>query len=65
MTSFTVREQFVKGNRVCSIIGWEMSFVPGVLTAAELLEIENGRIVRAQLIYDAQELRKAMAQSAS
>lgn len=65
VTSFTVREQFVAGNRVCSIIDWEMSFVPGVLTAAELLEIENGQIVRAELIYDAQELRKAMAQSAS
>ena len=42
-----------------------MSFVPGALTAAELLEIENGQIVRAELIHDAQELRKAMAQSAS
>lgn len=65
VTSFIVREQFVAGNRVCSIIDWEMSFVPGVLTAAELLEIEDGQIVRSELIYDAQELRKAMEKMAS
>lgn len=65
VTSFTVREQFVTGNQVCSIIDWEMSFVPGVLTAAELLEIDNGQIVRGELIYDAEELRKAMAQATS
>ena len=41
--------------------------VPGVgkMTAAELLEVENGVIVRGggELIYDAEELRRAMAQS--
>jgi hypothetical protein len=31
------------------------------MTSAELLEVENGRLVRGELIYDAQELRAAMA----
>ena len=33
------------------------------MTSAELLEVEDGKIVRGELIYDAEELRKAMAQS--
>jgi hypothetical protein len=53
-----------KPDRV-HIIDWEMSFLPGLMTAAELLEIENGQIVKGELIYDAEELRKAMAQMAS
>jgi hypothetical protein len=36
--------------------------VPGTLRAAEVLEIRDGRIVRGELFYDAEELRKAMAQ---
>jgi len=39
--------------------------VPGTLTAAEVLEIRDGRIVRGELIYDAEELRKAMGQRAT
>ena len=64
VTSFNVRKQFVDGNTVCSIIDWEMA-IPGVgpMTSAELLEVENGVIVRGELIYDAEELRRAMAQS--
>jgi hypothetical protein len=31
------------------------------MTSAELLEVEDGQIVRGELIYDAEELRKAMA----
>ena len=64
VTSFNVRRQFVDGNTVCSIIDWEMA-IPGVgpMTSAELLEVENGVIVRGELIYDAEELRRAMAQS--
>jgi hypothetical protein len=31
------------------------------MTSAELLEIKDGRIVRGELIYDAEALRKAMA----
>ena len=64
VTSFSVRRQFVDGNTVCSIIDWEMA-MPGLgrMTAAELLEVENGVIVRGELIYDAEELRRAMAQA--
>jgi hypothetical protein len=63
VTSFEVRRQFVDGNTVCSIIDWEMA-VPGVgrMTSAELLEVMDGVIVRGELIYDAQALRRAMAQ---
>jgi hypothetical protein len=31
-----------------------------VLTAAEVLQIRDGLIIRGELIYDAEELRKAM-----
>ncbi len=61
VTSFTVRHQFTDGNRVCSIIDWEMSLPVAPMTSAELLEVENGQIVSGELIYDAQELRVAMA----
>ena len=61
VTSFAVRRQFVDGNTVCSIVNWEMS-MPGVgrMTAAELLEVVDGVIVRGELIYDAEALRRAM-----
>jgi hypothetical protein len=38
-----------------------MAMLPGVLTAAEVLEVKDGTIVRGELIYDAENLRKAMA----
>jgi ketosteroid isomerase-like protein len=62
VTSFEVRRQFADGNTVCSIIDWEMA-IPGVgrMTSAELLEVEDGKIVRGELIYDAEELRRAMS----
>jgi ketosteroid isomerase-like protein len=62
VTSFTVRRQFVDGDTVCSIIDWEMA-IPGtgLMTAAEVLEIRDGAIVRGELIYDAESLRRAMA----
>lgn len=59
--SFRVRHQFRDGNLVVSIIDWEMAGVPGTLTAAELLEVGADRLVRGELIYDAEDLRKAMA----
>ena len=66
VTSFEVRRQFVDGNTVCSIIDWEMA-MPGLgrMTSAELLEVENGVIVRGELIYDAEALRHVMAQSSA
>jgi hypothetical protein len=65
ITSFSVRRQFADGNVVCSIIDWEMAF-PGLgrMTSAELLEVEDGMIVRGELIYDAEALRHVMAQQA-
>jgi hypothetical protein len=64
VTRFDVRKQFVDGDTVCSIVDWEMA-IPGVgsMTAAELLEVKDGVIVRGELIYDAEELRRAMAQA--
>ena len=61
VTSFTVRRQFVDGDSVFSIIDLEMA-IPGVgpMTSAELLEVRDGVIVRGELIYDAEELRRAM-----
>jgi SnoaL-like domain len=64
VTSFTVRQQFTDGNRVCSIIDWEMALPVAPMTSAEVLEVEDGQIVRGELIYDAQELRAAMAAAA-
>jgi ketosteroid isomerase-like protein len=66
VTSFEVRRQFVDGDTVCSIIDWEMA-IPGVgrMTSAELLEVKDGQIVRGELIYDAEQLRRAMAAGSS
>jgi ketosteroid isomerase-like protein len=66
VTSFEVRRQFVDGDTVCSIIDWEMA-IPGVgrMTSAELLEVQDGQIVRGELIYDAEDLRRAMAAARS
>ncbi|MEV4314758.1 TIGR03086 family metal-binding protein [Actinocrispum sp. NPDC049592] len=58
---FRVRHQFAAGDLVCSVIDWEMSMLPGTLTAAEILQVRDGEIVRGELIYDAQDLRQAMA----
>ena len=63
VTRFEVRHQFVDGSRVCSIIDWEMNLPVAPMTSAELLEVRDGEIVRGELIYDAAELRAAMAQS--
>ncbi|MGH2713621.1 MAG: nuclear transport factor 2 family protein [Thermoleophilaceae bacterium] len=62
VTTFNLRRQFVDGDTVCSIVDWEMA-IPGVgrMTAAEVLEVVDGVIVRGELIYDAEELRRAMA----
>ena len=64
ITRFDVRRQFVDGNTVCSVVDWEMA-LPGLgrMTSAELLEIEDGMIVRGELIYDAEALRRVMAEA--
>lgn len=63
VTKFNVRRQFVDGNTVCSIVDWEMSLPVAPMTSAEILEVEGGKIVRGELIYDAEELRAALAQA--
>ena len=64
VTTFAVRRQFADGDTVCTIVDWEMA-LPGLgpMTAAELLEVRDGVIVRGELIYDAEALRRVMAQS--
>ena len=64
VTSFEVRRQFVDGNTVCSIVDWEMA-MPGLgkLTSAEVLEVADGKLVRGELIYDAEGLRRAMVEA--
>ena len=61
VTRFSVRRQFVDGDSVCSIIDWEMSLPVAPMTSAEILQVRDGQLVRGELIYDAQELRAAMA----
>jgi hypothetical protein len=63
VTKFSVRHQFTDGNRVCSIIDWEMALPVAPMTSAEILEVEDGKIVCGELIYDAEELRAAMTQA--
>ena len=58
--SFRVRQQFADADLVCSIIDWEMAPLTGTLTAAEVLRVRDGVIVSGELIYDAEELRRAM-----
>jgi ketosteroid isomerase-like protein len=59
VTRFAVRRQFVDGDTTCSIIDWEMAGLS--LTAAELLTVRDGQIVRGENIYDAEELRRVFA----
>src|SRR6266852_8812195 len=64
VTRFSVRRQFTDGDTVCSIIDWEMVLPVAAMTSAEILTVRDGQIVRGELIYDAQELRSAMAAGA-
>ena len=64
VTRFSVRRQFVDGDTVCSIIDWEMTLPVAPMTSAEILTVRGGQIVSGELIYDAQELRAAMAAGA-
>lgn len=58
---FRVRHQFTDGDLVCSIVSWDIPTAGGVTTAAELLEVRDGVLVRAEVIYDAEPIRKAAA----
>lgn len=57
---FRVRRQFFDGDLVCSIVEWEMPPMTGTTTAADLLEVRDGVLVRSEVIFDAEELRKAI-----
>jgi ketosteroid isomerase-like protein len=59
----TIREQFVRGNRVCSIVDWTMSWPVAALTTTEILEVRDGEIVSGEVIFDPERIRNAMAQS--
>ena len=61
--SFRVRHQLTDRDLVCSIVDCEMDPLPNVLTAAEILQVRDGQIVRGELIYDAEDLRHALAAS--
>jgi ketosteroid isomerase-like protein len=58
----TIREQFVKGNRVCSIVDWTMDWPVSSLTTTEILEVRDGEIVSGEVIFDPERVRNAMAQ---
>ena len=55
-----MRHQFTDSDLVCSIVSWDIPSAGGTTTAAELLEVRDGILVRAEVIYDAEEIRKAV-----
>jgi hypothetical protein len=61
LRAFRVREQFVAGNRFCSIIDWEMALPIAAITVAEILDVADGQIVRGETIYDPRELQEALS----
>ena len=61
VTKFDIRHQFVDGNRVCSVVDFEATLCDSPVTSAEILEIADGKIVRGEVIYDAEKIRAAMA----
>ena len=58
---FTVRHQFTDGDLVCSIVRWDIPTAGGETSAAELLEVRDGVLVRAEVIYDGEPIRKAVS----
>jgi ketosteroid isomerase-like protein len=60
----SVREQFVKGDRVCSIVDWELGEPIDSLTTTEIIEVRDGEIVSGEVIFDPERIRNAMAQQA-
>jgi hypothetical protein len=59
----SIREQFVNGNRVCSIVDWTMTWPVSSLTTTEILEVRNGEIVSGEVIFDPERIRIAMART--
>jgi SnoaL-like domain len=48
----TIREQFVNGDRVCSVVDWTMTWPVSSLTTTEILQVRNGEIVSGEVIFD-------------
>ena len=63
VTGFAIRHQAVVGDVVLTVVDMEMSLPIPTVTSAEILEIRDGRIVRGENIYDAEPMRRAMAQA--
>lgn len=59
----SIREQFVNGDRVCSIVDWTLTWPVSSLTTTEILEVRNGEIVSGEVIFDPEPIRKAMSQT--
>jgi ketosteroid isomerase-like protein len=59
----SIREQFVSGNRVCSIVDWTMRTQVSSLTTTEILEVRNGEIVSGEVIFDPERVRNAIARN--
>jgi hypothetical protein len=61
--SCSIREQFVKGNRVCSIVDWTLNWPVSSLTTTEILEVRDGEIVSGEVIFDPERVRNAIART--
>ena len=61
--SMTVRHQFAEGEFVLTITDTEMALAMPTMTSAELLEIRDGQIVSGENLYDAEPMRRAMAEA--
>lgn len=57
----SIRDQFVNGNRVCSIVDWTMSGPGSALTTTEILEVRNGEIVSGEVFFDPERIWNAMS----
>jgi hypothetical protein len=40
----SIREQFLRGARVCSIVDWELTWPIASLTTTEIIEVRDGEI---------------------
>jgi ketosteroid isomerase-like protein len=59
----SIREQFVNGDRVCSIVDWTLTWPVTSLTTTEILEVRNGEIVSGEVIFDPERIRAAMSET--
>jgi hypothetical protein len=54
----SIREQFQDGNRVCSIVDWQLAGPVSSLTTTEILEVRDDQIVSGEVIFDPQTIRQ-------